>query len=147
MGSCSCSTGVGNYRTASQEVSEGPRQAEAVSTLEYMRKALEKAERPYCPVTAMKLVGSGEYLYEGVVLNPCCGLRKPRQELQEMFVICDYEQKFQDQILGSVFLMYQILMQYLCHMLCMCANRIDWQCIRYLFSPKYIINAKQIFMG
>ena len=57
--------------------------------------------------------GSGEDLYGGVGQNACCSVRKPGQELQETYDLCNYKQRFLYQILSSAFLMYQILT--VCH--------------------------------
>ena len=77
------------------------------------KESLEGAESPYCPATAPKPEGSEEGLYGGVGQNPCCSVCKPRQELQETYDLCNCKQRFLYQILGSAFLMYQILMS--CH--------------------------------
>jgi hypothetical protein len=64
----------------------------------------------YCPATALKPEGSGEGLYGGMGQYPCCRVCKPGQELQETYDLCNCKQRFLYQILGSAFLMYQILM-------------------------------------
>ncbi len=70
---------------------------------------MEGAETPCYPATAPKPERSGEGLYGGVGQNPCCSECKPGQELQETSDLCNCKQRFLYQILGSIFILYQIL--------------------------------------
>ncbi len=65
-------------------------------------------ETPCFPATAPKPERSGEDLYGGVGQNPCCGVCKPGQELQETSDLCNCKQKIFS-VPNIKFILYQIL--------------------------------------
>ncbi len=61
--------------------------------------------KPCYPATAPKPERSGVDLYDGVGQNPCCSVSRSRTTGN----LCNRKQRFLNQILCSIFLLYQIL--------------------------------------